>query len=99
MSDIVIPAGEVYTLLVQVDRNLTVVMGKVDSLIESSSDHETRIRSLESEVSLDTSLAEVTKDVAELAQQMGTMQKIVWGIPASMLVALAAVAVAVLRSV
>ena len=99
MSDIVIPAGDMYALLVQVDRNLTVVMGKVDSLVESASDHETRIRTLESEVSLDTSLAEVTKDVGELTKQMHTLQRIVWGIPASMLIAFAAVAVAVLRGV
>jgi len=99
MSDIVIPTNELFHLLQQVDRNLTVVMGKVDSLVQSASDHETRIRTLESEVSLDTSLAEVTKDVAELASQMHTMQRIVWGIPASMLVAIAAVAVAVLRGV
>jgi len=99
MSDIVIPTSEMFHLLQQVDRNLTVVMGKVDSLVESASDHETRIRTLESEVSLDSSLAEVTKDVADLASQMHTMQRIVWGIPASMLIAFAAVAVAVLRGV
>ena len=99
MSDIVIPTNELFHLLQQVDRNLTVVMGKVDSLVQSASDHETRIRTLESEVALDSSLAEVTKDVAELASQMHTMQRIVWGIPASMLVAIAAVAVAVLRGV
>ena len=86
-------------MLQKVDRNLTVVMGKVDSLVESATDHEQRIRTLESEVSLDTSLAEVTKDVGELTKQMQTMQRIVWGIPASMMVALAAVAVAVLRGV
>ena len=74
-------------------------MGKVDSLVQSASDHEARIRTLESEVSLDTSLAEVTKDVGELTKQMQTMQRIVWGIPASMLIAFAAVAVAVLRGV
>jgi GTP-binding protein EngB required for normal cell division len=99
MSDITIPTSEMFHLLQQVDRNLTVVMGKVDSLVQSASDHETRIRTLESEVSLDTSLAEVTKDVGELTKQMHTLQKIVWGIPASMLVAFAAVAVAVLRGV
>jgi len=76
-----------------------VVMGKVDSLVQSASDHEARIRTLESEVSLDSSLAEVTKDVSELASQMHTMQRIVWGIPASMLIAFAAVAVAVLRGI
>jgi hypothetical protein len=99
MSDIVIPAGDVYTLLQKVDKDLTVVMGKVDSLVESASDHETRIRTLESEVPLDTSLAEVTKDVGELTKQMQTMQRIVWGIPASMVIAFAAVAVAILRGV
>jgi len=99
MSDIVIPTNELFHLLQQVDRNLTVVMGKVDSLVQSASDHEARIRTLESEVSLDTSLAEVTKDVGELTKQMQTMQRIVWGIPASMLIAFAAVAVAVLRGV
>ena len=46
-----------------------------------------------------SSLAEVTKDVGELTKQMQTMQRIVWGIPASMLIAFAAVAVAVLRGV
>jgi len=99
MSDIVIPAGDVYTLLQKVDKDLTVVMGKVNSLVESASDHETRIRTLESEVPLDTSLAEVTKDVGELTKQMQTMQRIVWGIPASMVIAFAAVAVAILRGV
>jgi GTP-binding protein EngB required for normal cell division len=99
MNEISIPTSEMFHLLQQVDRNLTVVMGKVDSLVQSASDHETRIRTLESEVSLDTSLAEVTKDVGELTKQMHTLQKIVWGIPASMLVAIAAVAVAVLRGV
>ena len=99
MSDIVIPTNELFHLLQQVDRNLTVVMGKVDSLVQSASDHEARIRTLESEVSLDTSLAEVTKDVGELTKQMQTRQRIVWGIPASMLIAFAAVAVAVLRGV
>jgi len=99
MSDAVITSQDMYDLLTKIDHKLTAGLTVQANHTVLLGDHEQRLRLVESQEKLDIRMGELTKDVAELAQQMGTMQKIVWGIPASMLVALAAVAVAVLRSV
>ena len=92
MSEVVVTTQKMYDLLISIDRRLTEAMTVQANHTKLLSDHEDRLRTVESQEKLDSSLQEVTKDVADLTTQVRAMQMRVWTIPSlSAVVAVAAV--------
>ena len=100
MSEVVVTTQKMYDLLISIDRRLTEAMTVQANHTKLLSDHEDRLRTVESQEKLDSSLQEVTKDVADLTTQVRAMQMRVWAIPSlSAVVAVAAVLLTFFRGV
>ena len=100
MSEVVVTTQKMYDLLISIDTRLTEAMSVQANHTKLLSDHEDRLRSVESQEKLDSSLQEVTKDVADLTTQVRAMQMKVWTIPSlSAVVAVAAVLLTFFRGV
>jgi len=100
MSEVVVTTQKMYELLLSIDKRLTEAMTVQAQHTKLLSDHESRLRSVESQEKLDSSLAELTKDVADLTAQMRAMQMRVWSIPSiATVIALIAVGLTFFRGI
>jgi hypothetical protein len=83
--------SEIYGMLRKIDANVAHITATMDNIEERVADHEARLRQVEQRENLD-------RRVANMEQEMRSLQRIVWAIPsASTIIAAAAIVISLLK--
>lgn len=99
MSEVVITTQQMYDLLLKVDRTLTQAVTDLRATAATVSDHETRLRSIESEEDVSRRLGEMEKQIEAMSQQIEELKRRAYAVPgASVLIALAAIVLTLIRT-
>jgi len=99
MTNVEITPQQMYDLLLKVDRTVTQVASAQESQAKQLSDHEERLRVIEAEEDMTSKLERLERDMADLLEQVRSLQRKVWAIPsATAIIAAAAVVLTLVRT-
>lgn len=98
-AGVTITTQQMYELLLQVDRKVTSMGAQHTAQARQLSDHEDRLRSIESEGDLTRRIGDLESDIKAMAAQLEEVKKRLWAIPgASVLIAAAAIVLTIVRT-
>lgn len=99
MSEVIVTTQQMYDLLLKVDRTLTQAVTDLKATTATVSDHESRLRSIESEEDVSRRLGEMEKQIEAMSQQIEELKRRAYAVPgASVLIALAAIVLTLIRT-
>lgn len=99
MTNVEITPQHMYDLLLTIDRKVTAMSSAQGAQAQQLADHESRLRAIEAEEDMTSKLERLERDMADLLEQVRSLQRKVWAIPsATAIIAGAAVVLTLVRT-